>query len=167
MKNIFAVLILASGVQAQAQNSFFTKLEQKCVSLGAQVKAGQVTAEEVLKESKKIFTLGQETMRRYGEAFPACQAQFDAILEARDSIFDMPLKQIKDVYHNALTLPEAPEHCYFGRSFVAHAAMAVVKAKEGLTPGNIAMIEHYYEELAEHATEVAKRIEAVTAGTCQ
>ncbi len=150
-------LVLSHQALAAGQGSLFTTIKESANKVVVGMQQG-LAQEALLREAKKIEIHGWEVLRRYAIQNPVCAEQFAAIFD-EVAVFEAADKDtLHSRYHNGEGLPVTPRgECYIGRSVLVHGALAVRELSKPLDEQGRKYVEHFLEEVIEHADKVVER----------
>jgi len=106
-------------------------------------------------KTRDLVTYGQEILDLYAQKNPKCAEQLNQFKNELPFLESQSLEELHDRYHDGKGLPEAPRHCYFGRSEVIHPIMNLVRLKNGDFSQEVREeMTHEYEEVIEHLPRI-------------
>lgn len=108
---------------------------------------------------RQLANEGVEIAALYSQKNPSCAEQLEAMTKEFSQMEAMSVKAQHDRYHDGKGLPEAPRHCYYGRSVVTHPMMSVTRLATGLSDRDRAQIAHEVEEVIEHIPKIQKNLD--------
>jgi hypothetical protein len=168
LPSLFAAsIILASTPSAAlAQDDVYSRYEILATKLVSSLKAlpenpTRKDLELVAAQNAELQALGSEVMDIYGARYAECADQYAELVAELPMLASMSAADIEVQYHDGEGLPQAPGHCYFGRSLVVHPAMSAARLGDLVfEPAEREAVLGETEEVVYHVRTAKKRIEA-------
>ncbi|MFL5813206.1 MAG: hypothetical protein ACJ763_06485 [Bdellovibrionia bacterium] len=165
MKFVMTVLSFGLAATAQAGETFtypvlneYQAQAEKVLAL-SKVERAQLNIAELKLETQTLIGLGEEIARLYIAKNPVCAEQINTFLSALPKMTEMPLSDVNEKFHAGKGLPQAPRHCYFGRSEIVHPVMNQIRLKGELTDEMLSQIEDDFDEVIEHLSRIQKNLD--------
>lgn len=164
MKMILSALILANLALATARAGDYPVLEdyrqlaEKLVQTAQATQPGEDRS-ALAQSTRELIHLGAEIMRLYASRNPVCATQFEVVLNELPAMETLSLEAVDNRYHDGVGLPNAPKHCYFGRSQVVHPVMNLIRMKEGWNERTRDEVVEEFHEVIEHLARIRKNLD--------
>lgn len=167
---------IALGIAVLITTAFTTTSAQEVKGNYPSLEAYEAHAELVLKLVKDIppgataYSIsvglkilaekGLAIMKVYQEKYPSCEPQFAVMFKEAKQIEAMTHDDAYARYHDAVGLPEAPRHCYLGRSQVIHPNLSLIRMnRDGWTKEVKASVWEEIEEVIHHLDRIQIKLD--------
>lgn len=163
MQKFFAaILVFSFAAVAHAGNYPLLKTYQaqteQAVQATAQMRSsGDVEA--LIQKSRQLVATGVQIMEFYASRNPVCAAQMQAFSAELGTMENRDLDEAERLFHDGEGLPQAPRHCYLGRSVVIHPVMNIIRLKGQLSDAVRAQIKEDFEEVIEHLAKIDRNLD--------
>lgn len=160
---VFASLAIAHGAFAEDQYTYpiLNKYAAQTQTLIDQTTAAKSEADvaQIINGTEDLVKMGEEVMNLYADKNPNCKAQYEVFLQEVPTMETKGLDEVHERYHNAVGLPAAPKHCYFGRSQIVHPVMNIIRLKSGFDTKIKADVLGDFDEVMEHLVRIQKNLD--------
>lgn len=159
---MFTAAVLSFTNQAKADRypilESYKVLAERLIDM-SKVAQSEQELRELQNVTRELVGQGVELMKLYANRNPNCAVQFSVFLDEVGDMETKSLAYVHERYHDGTGLPEAPKHCYFGRSQVVHPVMNLIRMKEKWDEDSRQQVIEDLEEVIEHLARIQRKLD--------
>lgn len=107
----------------------------------------------------QLSETGLQILSQYRKRHSECEAQLNQLLDELSKIRKMKIDEIMKRYHDGAGLAEAPQHCIYGRVYLVHPVINLLRLERGGASDDRVQMIQDLNELLQYIPNLQRNLE--------